>query len=110
MASAGSPCENNLLFFRQLITVLPGPILARKVWTSKNRGFAFIRGLCPKQESGVAQRARTQIHLNSILKFSIETCQALNREEIDSPHCFYPRPLCDSGMPQCRLLNRQEGP
>jgi len=66
------------LFFRQLITVLPGPILARKVWTSKSRGFAFIRGLCPKQESGVAQRARTQIHLNSILKFLTETCQALN--------------------------------
>jgi len=52
--------------------------LARKVWTSKSRGFAFIRGLCPKQESGVAQRASTQIHLNSILKFLTETCQALN--------------------------------
>src|SRR5689334_9601827 len=89
MASAGSPCENNLLFFRQLITVLPGPILARKVWTSKSRGFTFIRGLCPKQESGVAQRARAHIHPISILKFSIETCQALNGIEIGSTRCFY---------------------
>src|SRR6187200_781385 len=98
MASAGSPCENNLLFFRQLIIVLPGPILARKAWTSKSRGFAFIRGLCPKQESGVAQRARTQIHLNSILKFLTETCQVLNGEvlPIVSTHGHFATRECPS--------------
>src|SRR6476661_2468111 len=89
MASAGSPCENNFLFFRQLITVLPAPILARKVWTSKGRGIAFIRGLCPEQESGFAYRARAQNHPNSILNFAHETCQALNCKAIISiyEHC-----------------------